>query len=319
MNLTGNKLALLDKSVSNDMAYKLKTRHKGYRIPLVSDVMFRTMFFNESRKKYGCYLIALLLNQDYNEIFENTTLIKPTVDEEKADKSRKTVDYLCRIDGVLVNVEMNKNKTRTNLERNLDYMFRLHGGGMKIGDDDHYECCIQINVNNFAFEGKDEVLDEYMIVNLNNVDEIYTNKVHIINIYLPNIRKKDYNSLEDYEKLLLIFNEEDDEVLDMLSEGDDIMKEYIEDSKNASEQDEVIGMYDKELNDEMLKRAEIRENREEAYNEGLESGREEGREEGSLESKRETALKMIQNNLSFDLITECTGLSLEELNVLKKK
>lgn len=158
-----------------------------------------------------------------------------------------------------------------------------------------------------------------MIVNLNNVDEIYTNKVHIINIYLPNIRKKDYNSLEDYEKLLLIFNEEDDEVLDMLSEGDDIMKEYIEDSKNASEQDEVIGMYDKELNDEMLKRAEIRENREEAYNEGLESGREEGREEGALEKARETALKMIQNNLSFDLITECTGLSLEELNVLKKK
>ena len=315
MNLTGNKLALLDKSVSNDMAYKLKTRHKGYRIPLVSDVMFRTMFFNESRKKYGCYLIALLLNQDYNEIFENTTLIKPTVDEEKVDKSRKTVDYLCRIDGVLVNVEMNKNKTRTNLERNLDYMFRLHGGGMKVGDEDNYETCLQINVNNFAFEGKTKVLDEYMIVNLNNVDEIYTNKVHIINIYLPNIRKKDYNSLEDYEKLLLIFNEEDDEVLDMLSEGDDIMKEYIEDSKNASEQDEVIGMYDKELNDEMLKRAEIRENREEAYNEGLESGR----AEGSLESKRETALKMIQNNLSFDLITECTGLSLEELNVLKKK
>ena len=214
---------------------------------------------------------------------------------------------------------MNKNKTRTNLERNLDYMFRLHGGGMKIGDEDNYESCLQINVNNFAFEGKTEVLDEYMIVNLNNVDEIYTNKVHIINIYLPNIRKKDYNSLKDYEKLLLIFNEEDDEVLDMLSEGDDIMKEYIEDSKNASEQDEVIGMYDKELNDEMLKRAEIRENREEAYNEGLESGREEGREEGSLESKRETALKMIQNNLSFDLITECTGLSLEELNVLKKE
>ena len=315
MNLLGNKKALLDKSVSNDMAYKLKTRHKGYRIPLVSDVMFRTMFFNETRKKYGCYLIALLLNQDFNEVFENTTLIKPTVDEEKADKSRKTVDYLCRIDGVLVNVEMNKNKTKTNLERNLDYMFRLHGGGMKIGDDDHYECCIQVNVNNFSFEGKDEVLDEYMIVNLSNIDEIYTNKVHIYNIYLPNIRKKDYNSLKDYEKLLLIFNEEDDEVLDMLSRGDDIMKEYIEDSKNASLQDEVIGMYDKELNDEMLKKAEIRENREEAFNEGLESGL----KEGALEGKKETALNFIKENIDLTIISKCTGLSLEELNVLKEK
>ena len=197
---------------------------------------------------------------------------------------------------------MNKNKTRTNLERNLDYMFRLHGGGMKVGDEDHYESCLQININNFTFEGKTEVLDEYMIVNLNNSEEIYTNKVHIFNIYLPNIRKKDYNSLEDYEKLLLIFNEEDDEILDMLSEGDDIMKEYIMDSKNASEQDEVIGMYDKELNDEMLKRAEIRENREEA----------------ALESKRETALNFIKENIDLTIISKCTGLSLEELNVLKE-
>ena len=70
-------------------------------------------------------------------------------------------------------------------------MFRLHGGGMKIGDEDYYETYLQININNFIFEEKTEVLDEYMIVNLNNIDEIYTNKVHIFNIYLPNIRKKD--------------------------------------------------------------------------------------------------------------------------------
>ena len=313
MNLLGNKKALLDKSISNNMAYELKTRHKGYRIPLVSDVMFRTMFFNETRKKYGCYLIALLLNQDYNEIFENTTLIKPTVDEEKADKSRKTVDYLCRIDGVLVNVEMNKNKTRTNLERNLDYMFRLHGGGMKIGDDDNYECCIQINVNNFAFEGKDEVLDEYMIVNLSNIDEIYTNKVHIYNIYLPNIRKKDYNSLEEYEKLLLVFNENDNNILNELSKGDKIMKEYIDDSRKASEQDEVIGMYDKELHEERLRKSELRE----ANENGIQQGIQQGRSEGIKEGIEKTALNMIQKNIDLNIISECTGLSLDELNKLK--
>ena len=138
-----------------------------------------------------------------------------------------------------------------------------------------------------------------------------TSSSNSISFYLPNIRKKDYNSLKDYEKLLLIFNEEDDEVLDMLSEGDDIMKEYIEDSKNASEQDEVIGMYDKELNDEMLKKAEIRENREEAFNEGL--------EEGALEKARETALNFIKENIDLTIISKCTGLSLEELNVLKEE
>ena len=87
---------------------------------------------------------------------------------------------------------------------------------LKSGNEEHYETIMQSIINIFTFEGKEEVLDEYMIINLKNGKEIYTNKVHIFNIYLPNIRKKDYNNLEDYEKLLLIFNEEDDEVLNIL-------------------------------------------------------------------------------------------------------
>ena len=42
----------------------------------------------------------------------------------------------------------------------------------------------------------------------------------LINIYLPNINKKEYNKLKLYEKLLLIFNENDEELLSDLSEGD---------------------------------------------------------------------------------------------------
>ncbi len=315
MNLISDKKAVLDGTVSSAGAYELEKVYKGYRIPLVSDVMFRTMFFNENRKKYGCYLIALLFKLDFDEVYKNTILVKPTIDEEMAEKSRKTVDYLCRIDGVLINIEMNKNKTKSNLERNLDYMFRLHGGGMKSGGEEHYETCWQININNFTFKGKKEVIDEYMIINLKDGKEIYTNKVHIFNIYLPNIRKKDYNNLEDYEKLLLVFNENDDEVLNMLSKDDEIMKEYIKDSKGASEKEEIIGLYDKELNDDMLKRMEINENREEAFNEGIRKGV----QEGISSNQRETAKKMLQRNLSFDLVSECTGLSVEELEKLKEE
>ena len=125
------------------------------------------------------------------------------------------------------------------------------------------------------------------------------------------VRKKDYNNLEDYEKLLLIFNEEDDEVLNMLSEGDEIMKEYIKDSKNASEEEEIIGLYDKELNDDMLKRMEIKENREEAFNEGI--------QEGIQEGICETAKKMLKKGYDINDISECTSLSLDKLKELKKE
>ena len=131
---------------------------------------------------------------------------------------------------------------------------------------------------------------------------MYTNKIHIYNIYLPNIRKKDYNSLEEYEKLLLVFNENDNNILEELSRGDEIMKEYIDDSRRASEQDEVIGMYDKELHEERLRKSELKE------------ANLQGREEGI----KNTALKMLQENIDLSIVSKCTGLSIEELNKLKK-
>ena len=317
MNLIGDKKAVLDKAMSKNDAYELEDRYDGYKIPIVSDAMFRTMFYNESRKKYGCYLIALLLKKDFNEIYNNTTLIKANIDEEKENKSRKTVDYLCRIDDVVVNVEMNKNASKTSLARNLGYMFSLYNGGMSKGDDYFFETCIQININNFTFQGKNEVLDEYMIVNLKDSEEVYTNKIHIYNIYLPNIRKKDYNSLEEYEKLLLVFNENDNNILNELSKGDKIMKEYIDDSRRASEEDEVIGMYDKELHEERLRKSELREANENGIQQGRSEGIKEGIQQGKKEKAKEAALKLLQKNIDLNIISECTGLSFEELQKLK--
>ena len=100
---------------------------------------------------------------------------------------------------------------------------------------------------------------------------------------MPNIRKKDYNKLEEYEKLLLVFNENDNNILNELSKGDKIMKEYIDDSRRASEEDEVIGMYDKELHEERVS----------------------------------IAKQMIQENIDLNIVSKCTGLSFEELQKLK--
>ena len=151
-------------------------------------------------------------------------------------------------------------------------------------------------------------MEECYITNINHIPkdindfQIYSNKIRIINIYLPNIRKKDYNKLKLYEKLLLIFNENDNQLLKDLSKGDEIMEKYVKESKEASEQDEVIGMYDKELHDEKLRLAEI----------------DEYREKGKQEKAKETALKMLQDNLDLDIISKYTELSIEELKSLRQ-
>ena len=305
----------LDKEISKTNSYKLLDYYKGYKIPIVSDSMFKTMINNESRMEYICYLIASIFNEDYNEVLKNTKFIKNNIDKYKNEESNKTVDLLCKIKGKILNVEVNNNTSKSSLERNLGYMFSLYSANMKRGHKYNFNEVIQININNFRFKGRKDVLEECYITNINHIPkdindfQIYSNKIRIINIYLPNIRKKDYNKLKLYEKLLLIFNENDNQLLKNLSKGDEIMEKYVKESKEASEQDEVIGMYDKELHDEKLRLAEIDEYREKGFKEGHNIGRDEG--------IKETALNMIQKGYNITDISECTGLSLEDLKKLK--
>ena len=305
----------LDKEISKTNSYKLLDYYKGYKIPIVSDSMFKTMINNESRMEYICYLIASIFNEDYNEVLKNTKFIKNNIDKYKNEESNKTVDLLCKIKGKILNVEVNNNTSKSSLERNLGYMFSLYSANMKTGEKYNFNKVIQININNFRFRGRKDVLEECYITNINHIPkdindfQIYSNKIRIINIYLPNIRKKDYNKLKLYEKLLLIFNENDNQLLKDLSKGDEIMEKYVKESKEASEQDEVIGMYDKELHDERLRLAENDEYREKGIEEGIQQGKQ--------EKAKETALKMLQKGYDISDISECTGLSLKELNQLK--
>ena len=58
----------------------------------------------------------------------------------------------------------------------------------------------------------------------------------------------------------------------------------------------------------MLRKDQIREWKDEA--------REDGLAEGARTKAIETAKNMLENNLSPDLLAECTGLSLEEVLIL---
>ena len=303
----------LDRKISTTGNYPLLEYYDGYKIPIVSDSMFKTMINNESRMEYICYLISALFDEDYNEVLNNTTFIKTELDKVKKEESKKTVDLLCKIKGKIINVEVNNNTSKSLLERNLAYMFSLYHGDMKEGSKYRFNSIIQININNFRFSGKKDVLEECYITNIRKLPknindfDIYSNKIRIINIYLPNINKKEYNKLKLYEKLLLVFNENDEGLLNDLSEGDEIMEKYVKESKEASEKDEVIGMYNEEIHKEKLRLAEIDE------------FRELGHEEGVREKAIETAKKMLQDNLDLKIISKYTDLSIKEVEKLKKE
>ncbi len=302
---------LLDEKINKEFKYELKSSKELQSndiIPMVSDTMFHIMLGSEKNKKFLCYFLSLVLKRNYQEIYDNIKFIKNEIDNDNYYDAKKTLDLIIKLDGKLYNIEMNNLYRKESLERNIDYAGELYKSDRKRGRNYHYMYVFQINMNNFTFSDRKEVKDIFML--RNESGEILTDKIKIMHIYLPKIREKYYNKekLDELEKLLLVFNSTKDSELEEIIGDSDIMKEYKEEAQRVSHDYEVIGLYDKELEDKYLKDA--------IYDDGMEKGMEQGMQEGSRKEKISIAKSLLQNNVSIDIIMNSTGLSKEEIESL---
>ena len=298
------KIAMLDRKVSKKNAYVKKEYTKGYKIPIVSDTMFDTMINNESRKKYAALIISSVLERDYNEIYNSIEYVKNKLDKQLDIEKGREVDFICKLKDEYIGIEMNNNYSKEAFERNISYAMGIYKSKEIRGSKYGFNKILQINLNNFTFENNDREVEEYALRNENG--EYLTEKIKIINIYLPNIRKKYYNKeeLNELDKVMLVLNEEDNNNLSKLYKGEKVMEDYVKDAKRASISDDVVGLYDKELHEELLRNTEL-------YN-----AEQKGIKQGIKEKAIETAKSMLKDNLSIDMISKYTGLSKKEINEL---
>ena len=329
--------AMLDRTISRENSYILSDYKGNEKKPIVSNTMFQTMINNEKRKEYASYIISLLLDIDYNKVYDGIEFMKDHLDREKEVHQGKTVDFVCRVDGEIIGIEMNNNSHGTSsLDRNIAYAGDLYKHGVNQGTGYNYNEVVQINLNNFSFEGNNKIIETYRL--RNEEGEELTKKITFIYVYIPNIKKKGYNieKLSIFERLMLVLNEKDEKGLKILSRGDEIMEKYVKDSKEASMKEEIIGLYDEEMHLENLRISERKEAIEYGLNEGfekgmkqgleqgkkqgmkqgLELGKKQGIEHGKKEEKLKIAKNMLNDNIDVDTIIKYTGLSKEEIQKL---
>ena len=316
-----NKIAMLDRKVSKKNAYIKKEYTKGYKIPIVSDTMFDTMINNESRKKYAALIISSVLERDYNEIYNSIEYVKNKLDKQLDIEKGREVDFICKLKDEYIGIEMNNNYSKEAFERNISYAMGIYKSKEIRGSKYSFNKILQINLNNFTFENNDREAEEYALRNENG--EYLTEKIKIINIYLPNIRKKYYNKeeLNELDKVMLVLNEEDNNNLSKLYKGEKVMEDYVKDAKRASISDDIVGLYDKELHEELLRNTELYNAEQKGIKQGKKDGIKEGKEKGIKEGIKqkaiETAKNMLKDNLSVDMISKYTGLDIKEIEKLK--
>ena len=301
INIRGyNPKSLHDLNLSKDYVLELpRYIKKGQKISILSDTMLKAMFQNENRLKYSAKFLSYFIDLDYEVILENIYLAKNELDQEKESSKGQRCDYVAVIDNTSLNIEVNNNSSLEILERNIEYAYRLYSKKIKRGEREYdYTQVIQFNLNNFSFKGNDKIIDIYGVKN--DSDLTLSDKIIFVQIYVPNLRKKWYNegieSLNEAEKYILALVEMDIEKLKSLG-GEELMEEYVKEAEKVSFEGGVGESYDKEW---ALK--------DQAYRDG--------KDESILTEKQTIAKSMLEENIDINIISKCTGLSIDEVKSL---
>ena len=322
---------LHDLKLLRDYSIELGEIKEGEKISILSDSMMKTMFQNENRLKYSAKLLSYYLDISFEELLQNIHLSKNELDKEKEKDLNRRGDYVALIHGSSVNIEVNNNGSLETLERNMEYAHRLYARKVKRKSKNDskeeivYTQVIQLNLNNFSFEGNDKIVDIYY---LQNDDQLkLSEKLIFIQIYIPNLKKKWYtqgvHNLEESERYLLALVLPNIEDSLKVGEGVPIMEEYVEEAVDVSNDDDLLEAYSKEW---AMKDLGIQIGREEGLEEGIEKGRQEGIEQGRQEGieqgkeleKLKIAKSMLKEDVPMETIIKITELSKEEILSLTK-
>lgn len=295
---------LLEKDIIRDLAYKKEKAREGYKIPIVSDIMFSIMFNSKVRLKYSVYLISLVLDKNYIEVLNNIKIANNELDQLDFDN-----EIVYKLGDELINIKMNNNSFQEDLENNIYSAFDLYKCKDEMNNPYNYYRAIQININNFAFKDNERVIETYMLRDESGT--IFTDKLMIIEIYLPNIRAKleRNEELTELEKFLLVLNE-DKESSEKLGKGYEIMEQYIHEAMDISSTERISKIYNEEecIEEIILSRLKI------AEEEGVSIGIEKGIKQRSIE----VATSMFNDGIDIDTIMRYTNLSYDEVVKLKQ-
>lgn len=187
MNIQNLSLKGMDKTILYqypiDKTYSihLKERKNGTKISILSDTMFKAMFYDENRIKYSCKFLSYFLNITYEQLLSTLKLSKNELDKGKEKSKGERSDYVARIGNSFANIEVNCNDSIQTMERNMDYAHHIYYIKIQVGSQYHYTQVIQFNLNNFSFKGNDKIFDSYYIQNEEGI--LLNDKLIFVQIY----------------------------------------------------------------------------------------------------------------------------------------
>ena len=295
-------------------------------VPLGFDLMAKKVFGNQDDIKPIKILLKRILGMNVKKVIvlNNELIDRPYVDK------KNMVDLLVELDdNALVGIEINSEVSESLFDRNLFYMARVMSRDLSPSEDySNFKKHIQIN---FDFEGYHESpIITYMVCDIKNGNNVFSDKMKLLKIDVPYFYKlwynidnrkltklaleyhyNDINEVKKLIRLIALFYERNGDNAKKIVKGDKDMEDIYSRIEDYSEK--FIGVYDKDCHDRETRKAYMKEKTEEAIKEGLEKGMQQGLEQGiSL-----MVMNMLNKNLSLEMISEISGLSIDKIKNIK--
>ena len=146
----------------------------------------------------------------------------------------------------------------------------------------------------------------------------------VINVNLDRFNELCYNQVMESDRFYKLLTIKDETDLNRFVKEEKLLKNYSNKLRNLSSDDKYKEkVMDQRIEDNLARQEGYFEGLDEGILKGIEEGKEqgiqEGIEKGISKNQKDTVVNMYQNNLSLDMISKCTNLSIQEINEILEK
>ena len=198
--------------------------NKNLLFNLQLDWTFKNVFLNENSINFLCNFFCYLFKYDYNDLKKHLTIVNGELPTKVIGHNNGHSDIIFKYKKIYIILEMNGSNKQKHIDKNYWYLFLEHTSRLSnknkytqeiktiLVNIDNYDV---INKNNFIYDSK-LLFDKYKI-------NVY-NGIRILHINLDYLRKKYYTNgkLNEFEKLMLIFVEQDRRKIEKITQRKDV-------------------------------------------------------------------------------------------------
>ncbi|MBI9096799.1 MAG: Rpn family recombination-promoting nuclease/putative transposase [Sphaerochaeta sp.] len=298
------------------------------------DFVFKLLFGNEKDTSFLIAFLNAALELEGEKTIKSVIIMSPNNDKEKQEEKYSIMDVKAKAnDETIINIEIQLKDEHNMRYRTVYYLSKMIAKRLKEGDN--YKSIyktVAINILNFdLLDSGTRFHNRYRFTEIETKQEL-TDVAEIQFMELPALRRyiqENETTIKDaigenklLEWLLFIDNPES-ELAKMAETKNEIIGRARDMLKTLSKDEKLQEEYMAREKAIMDKYSALSEAEEKGIVKGIDIGREEGigvgREEGERNKAIEASKKMIQDGLSLELISKYEGLSISELEQIKKE